>query len=176
MYIWNACTCSTGVFQLFSLKLSVSLTNWVKLATHSDSLQVMLEVKKKNNFSVKQSWLVVAWLRAAHRPVSSAKRNPANAVSFDTILPREAEALKGTPITVTSPGKAKPVSVRITASRPCFILRVSSRELSEHGCTSVSACMNESVSVKSASKAQSNFSGVSERLLTERVCCRVCFW
>lgn len=31
--------------------------------------------------------------------------------------------------------------------------------------------MNENVCLKSASEAQSNFGGVSERLLTERECC-----
>lgn len=100
--------------------------------------------------------------------MSLAKRNPANAVSFDTFLPGEAEALKGTPITVTSPRKAKPVSLRKPASLPCFILHISSRELSELGSTCVSACMNENVCVKSASEAWSNFGCVSERLLTQR--------
>lgn len=103
--------------------------------------------------------------------MSLAKWNPANAVSFDSILPGEAEPLKGTPITVTSPRKAKLVSQCKPASLPYFILHISWGELSEHGATCVSACMNENVCVKSASEARSNFSFMSERLLTETEGC-----
>lgn len=77
--------------------------------------------------------------------MSSAKRNPANAVSFDTVLPGEAEALEGTPITVNSHGKAKNVSPRKPASRSCFMLRISLKDPSERGSTCVTACMNENV-------------------------------
>lgn len=65
---------------------------------------------------------VVAQLRAEQWPMSSAKRNPANAVNFDTILPAEAVALKRTPITVTLPCKTKPVSLHKPASLSCFTL------------------------------------------------------
>lgn len=106
--------------------------------------------------------------------MSSAKRNPANAVSFDSILPGEAEALKRTPITVTSPRKAKPVSLPKPASLPCFILGACSRELSERGSTCASARMSENACVKRASEAEFNFGGVSERLMTESECCRGC--
>lgn len=69
------------------------------------------------------------------------------------------------------PRKAKLVSQCKPASLPCFILHISWGELSEHGATCVSACMNENVCVKSASEARSNFSCMSERLLTETEGC-----
>lgn len=69
------------------------------------------------------------------------------------------------------PRKAKLVSQCKPASLPCFILHISWGELSEHGATCVSACMNENVCVKSASEARSNFSFMSERLLTETEGC-----
>lgn len=59
-------------------------------------------------------------VRAEQRPVSLEDRNPPSAVSFDTVLRGEAEALKGSPITVASPHKAKPVSLLKPASLPCF--------------------------------------------------------
>lgn len=62
--------------------------------------------------------LVFVELRVEHWAVHSAKRNPANAVSFNTILPGEAEALKDTPITVTSPCNAKPLSLRSLPACP----------------------------------------------------------
>lgn len=85
----------------------------------------MLEVEKET--LLKPGSLVV-WLRAEQRPVSSAKRNPANAVSFDTILVEEAEALKDTPITLTSPRKAKPVSPRRPANLGLFLCSVQVQE------------------------------------------------
>lgn len=69
------------------------------------------------------------------------------------------------------PRKAKLVSQCKPASLPYFILHISWGELSEHGATCVSACMNENVCVKSASEARSNFSCMSERLLTETEGC-----
>ena len=57
-------------------------------------------------------------MRAEHRLVT--KRNPANAVSFDTIVSGEAEALKDTPITVTPPRKAEPVSVEQACLPACL--------------------------------------------------------
>lgn len=67
------------------------------------------------NASLRPGFVFVK-LRVEHWAVHSGKRNPANAVIFDTIVAGEAEALKDTPITVTLLCNAEPVSLCKLAS------------------------------------------------------------
>lgn len=88
---------------------------------------MMLKARKKNiyiyiNITLQCSsrCSVVVHLKAEHQPTSLTARNPPNAVSFDTMLRAGAEALEGSPITVASPHRAKPVSLLKPASLSCF--------------------------------------------------------
>lgn len=62
-------------------------------------------------------------LRVERWAVHSGKRNPANAVSSDTIVAGEAGALKDAPITVTLLCNIEPASLRKPANLSWFLLQ-----------------------------------------------------
>lgn len=85
--------------------------------------------KEENNFTVQCSSEARV---VAHQLMSPAKRDLTNAVNSDPALPGDVEALKDIPFTTMLPHKAKRVTRRQCARLTCFILRVSSGEVSEH--------------------------------------------